>query len=103
MKKNKLAGMKPFSLEDQDFLKALGISGMPEGMEYALREQKIGKESHESIEARAEGLEALDLNTETLELLSKETGRSVAELTKDVQFFDDLKKLPGGKEGSGEA
>ena len=82
-----------FTLEDQAFLKELGISGMPGGREAALKHFEAGMAAMDRIEKRADGLQALDLDPDTLARLAREQGRPVAELAQELRHFRDLEKL----------
>lgn len=89
MKEEKEAHNGFITLEDQAFLKALGISGMTPGAEYALNEHKAALDARAKIEARADGLLALELGEATKAELERR-GKDPDELS----FFRDVDKLP---------
>ena len=89
MKEDDVGRIGYLSLEDQAILKALGISGMAPGAEFALREQEAAKAAKQRIEARADGLLALELDDAARETLAGD-GADPDGLT----FFRDLDKLP---------
>lgn len=80
------------SLEDQAFLKELGISGLSQGAERALQLHREALAARGRIEARAEGLRSLDLDRKTIEKLAKERSRDPDDLQEDLGLFRDLEK-----------
>ncbi|MDJ0839690.1 MAG: hypothetical protein QNK37_24445 [Acidobacteriota bacterium] len=82
------------SAEDEQFLKELGISGMPAGVERAVQHHQDAMDALARIEARAEGLQSLELDDKTLEELSREKGIPIEEIEEDLSFFRDLEKKP---------
>lgn len=87
-------GEGQFTLEDQAFLKSLGISGMPRGLEAALEHQKQAKTRMSRIEARAETLQPLDLDDNAIRDLARERGQSRSRVERDLRFFRDLNQDP---------
>ncbi len=79
-----------FNLDDQAFLKEMGITAMPTGAEFLLRAQQEAADAKRRVEARAEGLQTLELSEEALESLSRETGRPIEELRKELRLFRDV-------------
>lgn len=77
------------TLEDQEFLKELGISGMESGAETILRQSQEAKEAMSRIEERAAGLQALELDDMTLLKLSREQGKPISQIREEMQFFRD--------------
>ena len=98
MKKREILPHDLISLEDQDFLKELGISGLPSGREFLLRQQEANAAALQRIEERAEGLRALSLDEKTLEILSEEKVRPIEELREDLRLFRDITKKPEDEE-----
>ena len=80
----------PFSLKDQQFLKELGISAMPSGVEFMLRQQQTASDRLSWLETKAEGLTSLALDEATLLRLSREKNIPIAELREKYQFFRDV-------------
>ncbi len=91
MKKPENVG--PMSLEDQAFLKELGISGLSHGAEFLLRQQQAGRDDMARVEKRADGLMSLELNEHALKQLSIETNDSLEELRENMRLFRDMDKL----------
>jgi len=84
-------GEDQFSLEDQAFLKALGISGMSPGLEYALRKHQEALDARGRIETRADELQALDLPDEAVKDAARELGQGPADVARKMRLFRDLK------------
>ena len=80
------------TLEDQAFLKELGISGLSNGLEKALNQYKAAMRSKSSIESRAEGLRSLNLDKQTLAKLAREEKTSLTEMERKTSFFRDVEK-----------
>ena len=80
----------PMSLSDHAFLEELGISGLPSGLAFALREHQAVLERMKNVEGRADGLQALELDEKTLERLSREQNKPIEELRRELRFFRDL-------------
>ena len=76
------------SLEDQAFLKSIGISGLAPGAEFALREHDAALAAQKRIEARADGLLGLDLGARARSELERDGIDG-----DDLSFFRDLDGL----------
>ncbi|CAM2065603.1 hypothetical protein SCOR_09490 [Sulfidibacter corallicola] len=83
-----------FTLEDQEFLKKLGISAMPSGVETMLRESRAAKQRDAAIRERADGYLPLEPDEKTLAEMSREQGRPVEEIRKEMRMFRDIKRAP---------
>lgn len=79
-----------YSLSDQEFLKQLGIAGMEHGQETLVRGQEEANAALARIQARAEGLQSLNLDQKTLEAIAREKGIDPEEVRNKYQFFRDL-------------
>jgi len=78
-----------FDLDDQEFLKEMGISAMPSGAEFMLRMARETREAKTRIEERADGLQTLELNEHALEAMSLETGEDIEVLREKLRLFRD--------------
>lgn len=87
-------GEGQYTLEDQAFLKALGISGMPRGLEAALQYQKQAAARRQRVEARADGLLPLELDETAIRKLARERGQSPAQIEREMNFFRDIPTDP---------
>lgn len=87
-------GEGQFTLEDQVFLKSLGISGMPRGLEAALEYQKQAKTRLARVETRAEELQPLELDDQAIRDLARERGQSRGRVERDLRFFRDINQDP---------
>jgi len=81
------------TLDDHNFLKELGISGLSHGAEFLLRQQKVGRSAMERVEKRADGLLSLELNGHAIKQLSIETGRSQEDIIEEIRLFRDMDQL----------
>lgn len=79
-----------FSLEDQEFLKSIGISAMTPGEEYAQRQYREAMEARERIEKRATGLELLELDEKSVDSISRVREQPPSELRRKLRRFRDL-------------
>ncbi len=86
------------TLEDQDFLKTIGITGLSPGLDFLLRQQKESREALVKIEARADGLTQLELNEATYKKLAKEQDRPIEDLRENFRLFRDITDLPDDEE-----
>lgn len=87
-----------FSLEDQDFLKSIGISAMSSGEEYARRQYDEALAARDRIEKRAEGLELLELDDHTLDSIGRVRDQPLSELRKKLRRFRDIEGTDPGQE-----
>jgi len=98
VKKEKAHPTGFITLEDQDFLKTIGITGLSPGLDFLLRQQKESREALAKIEARADGLIALDLDESVYEKLANEQERPIEDLRENFRLFRDITDLSDDEE-----
>ena len=79
-----------YTLEDQDFLKSIGISAMTPGEEYAHRQYQEVLDARQRIEKRAAGLELLELDEKARDTISRVRDQPPSELRKQLRRFRDV-------------
>ena len=79
-----------FDLDDQVFLKEMGISAMPGGAELMLRMARETREAKARIEDRADGLQTLELSEQAISGMSLETGEDIDALREKLRLFRDI-------------
>ena len=82
-----------FSLEDQKFLRELGISAMPKGLEFALNQQRQAQEARKRLERRADGLQSIQLDEAGLTKLAEQRGIPLETLRAELGLFRDIEKF----------
>lgn len=82
------AGM--WTLEDQAFLKQMGISCVPSGQEFLLTQKASAKEDLAKVEIKSQGLQIFELNEDTLVQLSEERNVPIEILREELTKHRDM-------------
>jgi hypothetical protein len=93
MKESEPKSTLKFSIDDQEFLRELGISVLSKGQEYAQRQHRAALAALGKIVVRAEELQSLELDEQTLKKLSRQTGHPLDELREKLRLFRDTQNL----------